>query len=61
MAESLPLVMTPADVQKILGISKNTCYEVFRSKNFPAFRIGKQFRVRQDKFWDWVAQVERVV
>ena len=43
--EELPLVLTPAEISGLLGISRNTAYELLHSKDFPAFRIGKQYRV----------------
>lgn len=39
--EELPLVLTPAEISGLLGISRNTAYELLHSKDFPAFRIGK--------------------
>lgn len=58
--DNLPLVLTPGDVCKLLGISKNKTYEVFHSQGFPAFRAGKQLRVRQEKFWEWIEHSEKV-
>lgn len=52
----LPLVLTPADVQKVLSVSRNTAYEVFRSKDFPCFRVGKQLRVSKERFIKWMEQ-----
>lgn len=54
--ENLPMVLTPADVRMVLGISRNTAYEVFRSKDFPGFRIGKQLRVSRERFVEWMEQ-----
>ena len=52
--EELPLVLTPADVEATLSLSRNTVYELFHSKGFPAFRIGKQYRIQRDKFLAWL-------
>ena len=52
--DALPLVMTPVDIAKVLGISRNTAYEVVHSKGFPAFKIGNQYRVQRDKFFLWL-------
>lgn len=54
--DSLPYVMTPADVQKVLSVSRNTAYEVFHSKDFPCFRVGKQLRVNRERFFKWMEQ-----
>ena len=52
--DDLPLVLSPADVAEILGISRNTAYEVIHSKGFPAFRVGKQYRVSRERFLTWL-------
>ena len=52
--EELPLVLTPAEISGLLGISRNTAYELLHSKDFPAFRIGKQYRVSLERFVAWL-------
>ena len=52
--EELPLVLTPAEISGLLGISRNTAYELLHSKDFPAFRIGKQYRVSRERFLTWL-------
>lgn len=52
--EDLPLVLTPRDLQLLLGLSKNTIYSLLKSKNFPAFKVGKQYRVSQEAFANWM-------
>ena len=47
-------MLSPADVAEILGISRNTAYEVIHSKSFPAFRAGKQYRVSREHFLTWL-------
>ena len=54
--DNLPLVLTPADVQKVLSVSRNTVYEVFRSKGFPGFKVGKQLRVSREQFLKWIEE-----
>lgn len=53
-ARGTKLVLTPADVAKFLGISRNTAYEVMHQNDFPAFRVGKQYRVRFDHLMRWM-------
>ena len=53
-ANDLPLVMAPADVAKVLRVSKNKVYEIVHSEGFSAFKVGKQYRVRRDRFFDWL-------
>lgn len=53
-------VLTPQDVARILRISRNKAYEVVRSKGFPCFKIGKQYRVEREKFYAWLETVQEV-
>ena len=53
-ADELPLVLTPADISMVLGISRNTTYALIHSKSFPAFRVGKQYRVSRERFLIWL-------
>ena len=57
--KSLPLVLSPSDIAAILGISRNTTYEVLHSKGFPVFKIGKQYRINRDKFLSWLDTVDQ--
>ena len=52
--ESLSMVLTPLDIAAVLGISRNTAYELVHSEDFPAFRIGKQYRVSKVRFLAWL-------
>ena len=52
--ESLSMVLTPLDIAAVLGISRNTAYELVHSKDFPAFRVGKQYRVSKTRFLAWL-------
>lgn len=52
--DDLPIVLTPADIAVILGISRNKTYEVLHSKGFPSFQIGKQYRIHREQFIQWL-------
>ena len=52
--EELPLVLTPMDIAAVLGISRNTAYELIHSEDFPILRIGKQYRVSRKRFLTWL-------
>lgn len=52
--ESLSMVLTPLDIADVLGISRNTAYELVHRKDFPAFRVGKQYRVSKVRFLAWL-------
>jgi excisionase family DNA binding protein len=43
--DNLPLVMTVDDVMKILGIGKNTAYELLREGQIGSVRVGRQLRI----------------
>ena len=49
--EELPLVLTPMDIAAVLGISRNTAYELIHSEDFP---ILKQYRVSRKRFLTWL-------
>lgn len=53
-SEDLPLVLTPMDISEVLGISRNTAYEVIHSQGFPSFRVGKQYRISRERFLKWL-------
>ncbi|MGI5906752.1 MAG: helix-turn-helix domain-containing protein [Candidatus Pararuminococcus gallinarum] len=53
-ANRLPLVLTPTDIAAVLGISRNTVYEVIHRKDFPAFKVGKQYRISRERFINWM-------
>ena len=38
--EDLPLVLDVADIQRIMGISRASAYELVHTPGFPAFRAG---------------------
>ena len=52
--ESLSMVLTPLDIAAVLRISRNTAYELVHSKDFPAFRVGKQYRISKTRFLAWL-------
>lgn len=45
--------LTVEDVQKILKIGKNQAYDLFKSADFPSFKVGKQHRIPKDEFKKW--------
>ena len=52
--EELPLVLTPMDIAAVLGVSRNTAYELIHSEDFPILRVGKQYRVSRKRFLTWL-------
>jgi excisionase family DNA binding protein len=53
-ASDLPLILTPMDVAAVLGVSRNTAYEVVHRADFPTFKVGKQYRVQRERFIQWM-------
>ena len=54
--DELPLVLNVMDVAAVLGISRNTAYELLHSKGFPVVEVGKQYRVPKARFIEWLNQ-----
>lgn len=52
--DELPLVLSVIQVASILGISRNTAYELVHTNDFPKVVIGKQYRVPKLKFIEWM-------
>lgn len=48
--------LTPKDVMEELSISKGLFYSLARSGQIPAFRIGKQWRVKRSELMNWKPQ-----
>jgi excisionase family DNA binding protein len=54
-----PDVLTAEHVAEILSISIRYTYEIMEWKGFPLIRIGKNKRVRKDKFIEWLEKQEK--
>lgn len=46
--DSLPAVLTPADIMDILGVGKNTVYRLLSLGQLRGFRIGRSWKVTSD-------------
>lgn len=55
----LPLTLDSNDLSEILGISKGSCYNMLKRKDFPAIKIGKRVLVSRDRFFQWLEQNTR--
>ncbi|MCL6590693.1 MAG: helix-turn-helix domain-containing protein [Firmicutes bacterium] len=51
---SLAPVLTVEDVQNYLNIGRSSAYWLCTQPDFPAFRIGRQIRVRREEFFQWM-------
>ena len=46
--DDLPLTLRGEDLMPILGIGRNTAYELVRSGKIRSIRIGRQLRIPKD-------------
>lgn len=46
--DDLPLTLQVEDLMPILGIGRNTAYELVRSGKIRSIRIGRQLRIPKD-------------
>lgn len=51
--EQINEYLTPREVMELLAIGKNTFYKMVQSGQLPAFRIGRQWRVRRVDIGLW--------
>lgn len=54
--DELPLTLRVEDLMPILGIGRNTAYELVRSEKIRSIRIGRQLRIPKDAIQDYLAQ-----
>lgn len=55
--EELPMMMKISDVQKILGIGRNSVFELIYQKNFPIFRPSERIiRIPKTEFLQWLKE-----
>lgn len=53
--DDLPITLHVEDLMPILGIGRNTAYELVRSGQIRSVRIGKQIRVPKNALIDFLA------
>ena len=54
--DQLPLVLSVDDLTEILGIGRNTAYDLIRCGKIKSFRIGHQIRVPKDSLLDYLKE-----
>lgn len=50
----LPMTLRVEDLMPILGIGRNTAYELIRSGQIRIIRIGRQIRIPRDALLDFL-------
>ena len=50
----IPMTLRVEDLMPILGIGRNTAYELIRSGQIRSIRIGRQIRIPRDALLDFL-------
>ena len=53
--EDLPLVLRVEDLMSILGIGRNTAYELIRCGQIRSVRVGKQLRIPKEALIEYLS------
>ena len=54
--DDLPLVLDMKEMQKVLGISRTTAYQLVHEEGFPAFRSGNRIKISKEALFEWMAK-----
>ena len=54
--EELPLFLNSETVEKVLGVSSSSAYELMHEPDFPILRIGNRMVVPKEQFIQWVME-----
>ena len=54
--DDLPLTLRVEDLMPILGIGRNTAYELVRSGQIRSIRIGRQLRIPKDAVQEYLTK-----
>ena len=54
MVDTLPLLMTVAELSKVLRIGRNKCYELIRSNQIRSIRLGKSIRIPRTAIYEFL-------
>jgi excisionase family DNA binding protein len=50
----LPVLLNIRHIIDVMGVSRDTAYNLIYQRGFPAMRVGKQIRVPKDRFRRWL-------
>ena len=53
--DELPLTLRVEDLMPILGIGRNTAYELVRSKQIHSVKIGRQLRIPKQSLIEYLS------
>lgn len=54
--DELPLTLQVEDLMPVLGIGRNTAYELVRSGQIRSIRIGRQLRIPKEAVQEYLSQ-----
>lgn len=54
------MVLNVADVQNILGISKNKAYRLFKMKSFPSIQFDGKYMITSKEFERWLERIQKL-
>ena len=47
------ILLTPTQAKDILGVGRNEMYNLCKTKEFPAFKIGSKYYINREKLQEW--------
>ena len=56
--DELPLTLRVEDLMPILGIGRNTAYELIRCGKIKSLRIGKQLRIPKQALIEYLSETD---
>ena len=51
--QELPELMTIGQLQDYFCIGKDTAYNLVKKRTFPAFKVGREWRINKDDLVSW--------
>ncbi len=52
----LPYILNAKDVQRVLGISQSSVYDLLHRKDFPTLHVNARLLVRKEDLFAWIKQ-----
>lgn len=56
---SIPVMLTVAQLQQKLNIGKDTAYSLVKRKDFPSIKLGREYRIFEDKLTEWLIKQQK--
>ena len=50
------IMLTVKEVSEALGIGRNQAYALVTQEGFPSMKIGQQYFIPKDKFYEWIEE-----